>query len=133
MALFALLSALNLGGEIPITCQVTSVDTETPLVLPITLEPVPSLKDRPEAFRVMMSVGDTTFRAEAQPMTDTPEDDMLFKAGTDGAARYILGLRQDGAAAMYVAQNGVSVTLTGWCEHHDYWFPYWLTPGDKGD
>lgn len=126
MALFALLSALSLSGDAPISCQMTAQDTQTPLVLPITVKPVPSLKDQPDSFRIVMHVGKTELLGHASSMPDTAEDDMMFRANATDTTSYILGLRNDGAAAMYVAQNGVSVTLTGWCDGQEPWFRGWL-------
>ncbi|MEL7461690.1 MAG: hypothetical protein AAFX59_00495 [Pseudomonadota bacterium] len=128
MALFATLTAFSLAGSAPITCTMTARDTDQPLTISVSLDPVPSLKDRPGLYRVMMDVGGTTLSANAQPMHDTAEDDVMFRAKAGTHTFYTLGLRHDGAAAMYVARQGANVTLTGHCQHHERWFPGWLAP-----
>lgn len=130
MALFALLTAFSVSGDAPISCAMTARDTDQPLSIAVSLDPVPSLKDRPGLYRVMMHVGDTKLTANAQPMTDTAEDDVMFRAKAEAGTSYTLGLRRDGAAAMYVARQGASVTLTGQCQRHERWFPGWLAPTD---
>ena len=132
MALFAMLTALVAGGD-PITCTMTARDPEHKLVLPVTLDPVPSLKDQPGVYRVMMDIRGTKLRGNAQPMTDTAEDDVMFRAKAPNDATYTLGLRHDGAAAMYVSLNGTSMTLTGWCQRHEQWFRGWLHATDEGE
>ena len=130
MALFALLTAFSMSGDAPISCAMTARDTDQPITISVTLEPVPSLKDRPGLYRVMMGIGDTKLTANAQPMTDTTEDDVMFRAKAGSETSYTLGLRRDGAAAMYVARQGANVTLTGHCQRHERWFHGWLTPTD---
>lgn len=130
MALFAILTAFSISGDAPISCTMTARDSAEPLTIAVTLDPVPSLKDRPGLYRVMMGVGQTTLTANAQPMHDTTEDDVMFRAKADEGTSYTLGLRRDGAAAMYVARQGAHVTLTGHCQRHERWFHGWLTPQD---
>ncbi|MEO1238145.1 MAG: hypothetical protein AAFW64_00500 [Pseudomonadota bacterium] len=130
MALFALLTAFTVSGDTPISCSMTAIDTDTPLTIAVTLDPVPSLKDRPGLYRVMMGIGDNKLTANAQPMTETVEDDVMFRAKAGNNAVYTLGLRRDGAAAMYVVQQGANVTLTGQCQRHERWFHGWLAPTD---
>ncbi len=132
MALFAILTAVVVGGD-PITCTMSTQDTEQPFVIPVTLDPVPSLKDQAGVYRVMMEVRGRKFRGDAQAMIDTAEDDVMFRAVDRNNASYTLGLRRDGAAAMYVSLNGTSMTLTGWCQRHEHWFHGWLHAGDEGD
>lgn len=126
MALFAILTAFSISGDAPISCTMTARDLDEPLTIAVTLDPVPSLKDKPGLYRVMMGIGETKLTANAQPMTDTAEEDILFQAKAGSETLYTLGLRRDGAAAMYVAQKGANVTLTGRCQRHERWFPGWL-------
>lgn len=128
MALFAMLTAFTIGADDAIACTLRARDTDQPMVLAVTLEPVPSLKDRPGLYRVMVEVEGTTLRGNAQPMAQTAEDDVMIRAKSGDETFYTLGLRRDGAAAMYVSQTGASLTLTGWCQRHERWFPGWLSP-----
>ncbi|MEL7026686.1 MAG: hypothetical protein AAGO57_05575 [Pseudomonadota bacterium] len=125
MALFAILTAAAIGGDGDIACRFSSDDTKiSPIEM--TLSPVPSLKDRPGIYRVMMAVGEAKLRANAQPMIETADADVMVRAKASSGMTYTVGLRWDGAAAMYVARPGGGVTFTGWCQHHENWFPTWL-------
>lgn len=124
MALFALITAAALGGGETIACTFTAGTVAEPVA--VTLEPVPSLKDRPGLYRVMLHLGAHKLRANAQPIATTAEADVMIRAKAGAETYYTIGLRDDGAAAMHVAQAGAGRTLTGLCQHQERWFPGWL-------
>ena len=125
MALFALLTSFAIGGGDGIACTFAGETREDPVVA-VTLEPVPSLKDRPGLYRVMMHLGEAKVRANAQPIANTSEPDVMIRAKAGTETYYTIGLREDGAAAIHIAQNGGGMTLVGDCQHHEPWFPGWL-------
>ncbi|MDJ1008109.1 MAG: hypothetical protein QNJ13_09835 [Paracoccaceae bacterium] len=125
MALFALLTSFAMAGGDGIACTFSGDDRADP-VLTVTLEPVPSLKDRPGLYRVMMVVEGAKVRANAQPIAATVEPDVMIRAKAGAETYYTIGLREDGAAALHVAHSGAGRTLTGRCQRHEPWFPGWL-------
>lgn len=125
MSLFALLSSLTITGSDGIDCTFSGETWAEPVVA-VTLEPVPSLKDRPGLYRVMMQIGTARVRGNAQPITTTAEPDVMIRAKAGAETYYTIGLRQDGIAAMLVSQGGDARTLTGLCQHHETWFPGWI-------
>jgi len=124
MALFALLTGFALGGEPEIACTFKG-DTMDEPVVSVTLEPVPSLKDRPGLHRVMMKVDDAKVRANAQPIDATVETDVMIRARTRSDTLLTIGLREDGVAAIHVVGGETELTLHGRCEQHEEWFPLW--------
>ena len=125
MALFALLTSVAVGGAAPIACTFRGESWQEPVVA-VQLEPVPSLKDRPGLYRVMMHLGAQKVRANAQPIDTTADQDVMIRAKAGAETYYTIGLREDGAAAMHVAHDGSGRTLTGQCQYHERWFPGWL-------
>jgi hypothetical protein len=87
----------------PIHCTFPSEDVAK-RAIEVTLEPKPSLKDQPGLWRVMMEMnGRLSLKASAQPITGTFERDVLIRGVTSRKSTYIIGLRDDGTAALNMA------------------------------
>lgn len=106
-----LISAMLLSSAIgtyepqkePIQCHFPSVDAASQAIR-VTLDPRPSLKDQPELWRVIMQMnGKLSVRASAQPIDGTRERDILIRGVTKRKSTYIIGLRDDGTAALNMA------------------------------
>lgn len=124
MALFAILTSFALGGH-AISCTFAG-ETPAEPVLAVTMEPVPSLKDRPGLYRVILSLGDGSVRGNAQPIASQESDAVMIRAKNGASSYYTIGLRRDGMAAMHVSEGDARVTLTGRCQHHEPWVAGWL-------
>jgi hypothetical protein len=99
----------------------------------VVLDPLPSLKDQPGLYRVMMEIeGKLTLKAAVQPIPSTKDRDVLIRAKIPREAVVTLGMRADGAAALTMSTPGAQATKAqstriGACkgaEHHiNRWLP----------
>ncbi|NNL19548.1 MAG: hypothetical protein HKP37_12480 [Boseongicola sp.] len=99
----------------------------------VVLDPMPSLKDQPGLYRVMMEIeGKLTLKAAVQPIHSTDERDVLIHAKSPRSAVVTLGMRDDGAAALTLSTPGESSaeaqsTRIGACkgaeQHINRWLP----------
>lgn len=107
MILTALLLATAIDQYEPVTgpihCSFPPGDVAARSI-EVTLDPRPSLKDQPGLWRVMMDMnGKLSLRASAQPIRGTSERDVLIRGVTRKKSTYIIGLRDDGTAALNMA------------------------------
>ena len=115
-----------------IHCQF-SAPPEGGKTVSVVLDPMPSLKDQPGLYRVMMEIeGKMTLKAAVQPITSTDDRDVLIRAKSEQAAVVTLGMRADGVAALTMSTPGATTetrqsTRIGACngaEHHiNRWLP----------
>lgn len=100
----------------------------------VKVEPLPSLKDGQDGYRVRMEFdGSLSVLAAAGPITTTSERDVMIRGVTEDETFYTLGLREDGAAAlnlMWTRPRGEAPrqhTRIGACENHERHMQKWLT------
>ena len=99
----------------------------------IVLNPRPSLKDQPGLWRVIMEMnGRMSLRGAAQPILTTEERDILIRGVTARKSTYIIGLRDDGSAALRMntrkpgAIEARQSSRTGTCFGHESFIDRWL-------
>jgi len=99
----------------------------------IVLDPRPSLKDRPGLWRVMMEMnGKMSLRGAAQPIKATAERDILIRGITTRKSTYVIGLRDDGSAALRMdtrakgANESRRTSRAGKCHGHENHIDRWL-------
>ena len=115
-----------------IHCEFPAAETNGK-AMRVVLDPMPSLKDQPGLYRVMMEIeGKMTLKAAVQPIQSTAERDVIVMAKSTKSAVVTLGMREDGAAAMTMRLAGQQTAETqstriGACfgaEHHiNLWLP----------
>lgn len=120
-----MLTALSITGSDGIDCAFSGKTEDAP-VIAVTLEPVPSLKDRPGLYRVMLRIGTGQVRANAQPISTTDEVDVMIRAKAGAETFYTIALRQSGAAAMFITNPETGRTFTGRCRNHEPWLANWI-------
>lgn len=94
----------------------------------IVLEPSPSLWDRPDQFRLRVTMNDRTMLAKARPIADTQDRDVMINTTGKRSRALSIGLREDGRAALNIrSQNAEPRTLRGACNGNleviDRWLP----------
>ncbi len=115
-----------------IRCEFPAADTGGKPVR-VVLDPMPSLKDQPGLYRVMMEIeGKLTLKAAAQPMHAIDERAVLIRAKSPRQATVTLGMRDDGMAALTMSAPGAETpgeqsTRIGACRGADYYFNRWLS------
>lgn len=123
---FVVSAALAAGLRSDIQCSFRGVEKD-PGTVTLTVDPRPSLKDRPGLYRVMIAVEGRRIRGHAQPLHSTEERDVLIRARTATNSVYSLGIRDDGAAAFFVAEGkGDGLTFVGRCKYHERWLSDWV-------
>lgn len=127
-----MMQTISLGPDGPIHCDFPSPDGISSLIY-VELEPRPSLKDQPDAFRVAMTLnGQGPLRASAKPIASTQDRDVLIQGRTKRHHTYSLGLREDGKAALNISKPGASAeevvktTRIGDCHGHSTHLNRWL-------
>ena len=131
LAVVAMLQGYNVQGN-AIECVFPPTGTGSKTIR-VSLEPSPSLKDRPGLFRVMMTFGGSVrLRASAQPIASTEERDMLIQARGAREMVVTLGLRDDGAAALNMhpgtaRDTDKPGTRIGACSGATRYFDRWLS------
>lgn len=100
----------------------------------VILDPRPSLKDRPGLWRVIMEMnGKLSLRAAARPIETTDARDVMIRGTTGRKSTYVIGLREDGSAALRMATilkdaaEPLKTSREGQCvgfeTHLDRWIP----------
>lgn len=115
-----------------IRCEFPAADTGGKPVR-VVLDPMPSLKDQPGLYRVMMEIeGKLTLKAAVQPIPSTDERAVLVRAKSPAKAIVTLGMRDDGTAALTMTAPGATspaeqTTRIGACRGADHHFNRWLS------
>ena len=115
-----------------IHCDFPAADTGGKPVR-VVLDPMPSLKDRPGLYRVMMEIeGKLTLKVAVQPIPATDERAVLIRAKSPRQAIVTLGMRDDGMAALTMTTPGAETTSEqstriGACRGADHHFNRWLS------
>lgn len=94
--------------------------------LRVLLDPMPSLKDQPGLYRVILRVeGNTPLKAAAQPVNSTPDRDVVIRAKTAPETTLSLGMRDDGTAALTLTNTATTRigACTGLTPHINRWLP----------
>ena len=127
-ALLTLMMGTNLAGTGDITCDFPPEDPSG-THLSVALKPAPSLRDRPGFFRAKLSIGNRdSLQATLSPIEITEARDMSLTAkGTDNLV-YVMGLQDDGQAAINIRLQGTraSETRVGTCDGLDPYMNHWL-------
>ncbi len=97
-------------------------------VIHLKLDPMPSLKDQPGLYRVMMNLnGKMKMKAQAQPIETTGHRDVLVLARSKSETIYTLGMRDDGSAALTMRRNDeVAPARIGSCRGHEALMNAWV-------
>lgn len=116
----------------PIYCRFPGEEVAS-RTIEVVLEPRPSLKDQPGLWRVIMEMnGKMSMRASAKPIASTAERDVLIRGVSKRKSTYIIGLRDDGSAALNMNTRRVGgdefrkTTRAGKCFGHEDYINRWL-------
>ena len=128
-ALLTLMMGTTLTGTGDITCDFPP-DDAAGTHLSVALRPAPSLRDRPGFFRAKLSIGNRdSLQATLSPIEITKARDMGLTAKGNDNLIYVMGLQDDGQAAINIRLQGTkaSETRTGTCngidKHMNHWLP----------
>ena len=125
-AVLALLGTVAINDEETIYCDFHGNEA-----IHLTLKPTPSLWDQPENFRLHLTMNDRTVVANAAPIADTAERDVMIRPTGTRDRMLAIGLRDDGRAALNIrSRDAEPQTVMGDCRGNLGYLDRWL-PGPE--